>query len=99
VHLGLREYHRGFTEAAVEEVSRAAADEQRRRSLEAAVKEMLLPTQAKEFLMAVENIVAMVRRHGTRARRGPGRWIRLMYSSLLPSSKLNCLSFSIPFYI
>jgi hypothetical protein len=64
--------------------------------MEAALKEMLSQVQAKEFLKAVEDIAAMVRRHGTRAR-GPRRWIRLMYNSHLHSSKLICLSFLLPF--
>jgi hypothetical protein len=65
--------------------------------MESALKEMLSPVQAKEFLKAIEDIAAMVRRHGTRARRGPGRWIRLMYNLPLHYSKLIYLSFSLPF--
>jgi hypothetical protein len=68
VQLACEDTKEGFTEAVVEEVckmARAVADELRWRAMEAAVKEMFSPVQA------VEDIVAMVRRHGIKARRGP----------------------------
>jgi hypothetical protein len=68
VQLACEDTKEGFTEAVVEEVckmARAVADELRWRAMEAAVKEMFSPVQV------VEDIVAMVRRHGTKARRGP----------------------------
>jgi hypothetical protein len=74
VHLACQKTKEGFTEAVVKEVckmARAAADELQRRAMEASVKEMLSPVQAKEFLKAVEDIISMVRRHGTKATRRP----------------------------
>uniref|UniRef100_A0ACD5XY01 Uncharacterized protein n=1 Tax=Avena sativa TaxID=4498 RepID=A0ACD5XY01_AVESA len=68
----------GFAETAAEEVCKMAraarrADKLRWRAVEAAVKEVLSPAQAKEFLKAVEDVAAKVGRHGTRwhARAGP----------------------------
>ncbi|KAM0876178.1 hypothetical protein ACQ4PT_036284 [Festuca glaucescens] len=68
----------GFAETAAEEVCKMAraarrADKLRWRAVEAAVKEVLAPAQAKEFLKAVEDVAAKVGRHGTRwhARAGP----------------------------
>jgi hypothetical protein len=68
----------GFAETAAEEVCKMAraarrADKLRWRAVEAAVKEVLSPAQAKEFLKAVEDVAAKVGRHATRwhARAGP----------------------------
>ncbi|XP_047073677.1 uncharacterized protein LOC124683151 [Lolium rigidum] len=68
----------GFADTAAEEVCKMAraarrADKLRWRAVEAAVKEVLAPAQAKEFLKAVEDVAAKVGRHGARwhARAGP----------------------------
>ncbi|XP_020155990.1 uncharacterized protein [Aegilops tauschii subsp. strangulata] len=68
----------GFAETAAEEVCKMAraarrADKLRWRAVEAAVKEVLTPAQAKEFLKAVENVSGKAGRHGARwqARAGP----------------------------
>ncbi|XP_062199146.1 uncharacterized protein LOC133901706 [Phragmites australis] len=68
----------GVAETAAEEMCKMAraarrANKLRWRAVEAAVKEVLSPVQAKEFLKAVEDVAGKVARHGTRwhARAGP----------------------------
>lgn len=69
---------RGVAETAAEEackMARAArrADKLRWRAVEAAVREVLTPAQARELIRAVGDVAASVARHGTRwhARAGP----------------------------
>ncbi|CAN6217008.1 unnamed protein product [Urochloa humidicola] len=68
----------GVAETAAEEMCKMAraarrADKLRWRAVEAAVREVLAPPQAREFLKAVEDVAAKAARHGTRwhARAGP----------------------------
>ncbi|KAJ1258508.1 hypothetical protein BS78_10G080500 [Paspalum vaginatum] len=61
----------GVTETAAEEVCKMAraarrADKLRWRAVEAAVKEVLTPPQAKKFLKALEDVAAKAARHGAR---------------------------------
>lgn len=61
----------GVAETAGEEMCKMAraarrADKLRWRAVEAAVKEVLTPAQAKEFLKAVEDVAARAARHGAR---------------------------------
>ncbi|KAL5200835.1 hypothetical protein ABZP36_035189 [Zizania latifolia] len=61
----------GVAEMAAEEMCKMAraarrADKLRWRAVEAAVKEVLTPAQAKEFLKAVEDVAGKAARHGAR---------------------------------
>ena len=61
----------GVAETTAEEMCKMAraarrADKLRWRAVEAAVKEVLAPAQAREFLKAVEDVTGKVARHGTR---------------------------------
>ncbi|PUZ70005.1 hypothetical protein GQ55_2G183200 [Panicum hallii var. hallii] len=61
----------GVAETAAEEMCKMAraarrADKLRSRAVEVAVKEVLAPAQAREFLKAVEDVAGKVSRHGTR---------------------------------